>query len=178
MHVDTVSFFFALLTIGAVVAIVGVASAFIVPRGMKSFRTLIVEQIRPYGLWFAWFVALVSMLGSLYYSEIAHFAPCNLCWYQRIAVYPLAVILLIAAWRDDRRINVYAWPLTGIGAAIAIYQYLIQAFPSLETPICGFGGVSCTDRWIWEFGFVSFPFMSLVSFALIAGLLYIAKVDD
>jgi disulfide bond formation protein DsbB len=115
-------------------------------------------------------VAVVSMAGSLYFSEFAHFVPCRLCWYQRIAMYPLVIILAIAALRRDRGVRVYALPLVGAGAIIALYQYVLGYLPDAEVLGCSID-VSCTERYVWEFGFVDFPFMSLVAFLLIGCLL-------
>lgn len=123
-----------------------------------------------YGLWLAWLMAVVAMLGSLYYSQIAHFPPCEYCWYQRIAMYPLAVILGIAAFRGDTAIRRYALPLASIGGTISAYHYLIQHFPNLSTGVCN-TALPCTAALVWKFDFVSIPFMALVSFAAIITVL-------
>jgi disulfide bond formation protein DsbB len=117
-------------------------------------------------------VAAAATLGSLYYSEIAHYVPCDYCWYQRIAMYPLALILGIAAFRDDRSITRYAVPLAAAGGLISGYHYLIQQFPDLSTGSCS-AAAPCTATWVWEFGFVSIPFMALSCFAAIVALLSI-----
>jgi disulfide bond formation protein DsbB len=85
-------------------------------------------------------------------------------------MYPLVVILGIAAWRRFRGIRTYALPLVVIGAAIALYQYVLGYMPDAEVLGCSID-VSCTERYVWEFGFVDFPFMSLVAFAFIGCLL-------
>ncbi len=87
-------------------------------------------------LLFGAIVAGVAMLGSLYMSEVAHLIPCTDCWYQRIAMYPIAIILGIAAYRNDAKIRVYVAPLAVIGGIISIYHYLIQWFPNLEGTSC------------------------------------------
>ena len=127
-------------------------------------------SFRGYGLWLAWAMAVVAMAGSLYYSQIAHFPPCEYCWYQRIAMYPLAVILGIAAFRADSAIRRYALPLAGIGGVIAAYHYTIQQFPNLSTGVCS-TAIPCTAALVWKFDFVSIPFMALVSFAAIITVL-------
>jgi disulfide bond formation protein DsbB len=88
-------------------------------------------------------------------------------------MYPLAVILGVAAYRRDFGIRRYAYPLVVIGAVLAAYQYVLQIRPSLESGFCGVDA-SCTERYVWQFGFISFPFMSLVGFAMIFTLLYVA----
>jgi disulfide bond formation protein DsbB len=128
------------------------------------------NSFRGYGLWLAWLMAVVATLGSLYYSQIAHFPPCEYCWYQRIAMYPLALILGIAAFKGDALIRRYALPLASIGIAISTYHYTIQHFPNLSSGVCN-TAIPCTAALVWKFDFVSIPFMALVSFAAIITVL-------
>lgn len=173
MDVAVADRFFALLTLAALAAVavmLGLALASRVSPGAGRLRTALWDLIGSWALWLAWAVAAASLLGSLYYSEIVQYPPCSLCWYQRIAMFPLAVILGIAAWRRFREIRVYALPLAVIGGIFAAYQYVLGYFPDAEVLGCSID-VSCTERYIWEFGFVDFPFMSLVAFAFIGCLL-------
>jgi disulfide bond formation protein DsbB len=121
-------------------------------------------------LFLALVVALVATLGSLYYSEVANFPPCELCWYQRIAMYPLVVILGIAAVRRDFAVRRYVIPLVAIGAAISVYHYQLERFPSQTSLSCA-ADVPCTTVWVWRFHYISIAFMALSAFALIAALL-------
>jgi len=173
MSVNTVSTFFAT---GAVLIGIGLAAVIVLrlaaPLSGPADRAL--ESIRAgfagYGLWLAWLMAVVATLGSLYYSQIAHFVPCEYCWYQRIAMYPLAVILGIAAFTRDQRVRRYVYPLAIGGAFIAGYHYLIQHLPDLAATVCS-TATPCTAALVWKFDFVSIPFMALVSFgAIIASL--------
>ena len=118
----------------------------------------------------AWLVALVATVGSLIYSEVIGFIPCKLCWYQRIAMYPLSVILLIGALRKETLARIYALPLALIGLAISIYHYSIQVWPTLDAGACD-PNLSCSSRWVEVFGFISIPFMAGAGFTLIAVLL-------
>ena len=120
-------------------------------------------------IWFAWLVALVATVGSLVYSEVIHFEPCRLCWFQRIAMYPMAVVLLVGAIRREFQVKYYALPLALVGLGISIYHYLMQVFPSLEGGSCGV--VSCSARYVDIFGFISIPFMAGAGFIVIAVLL-------
>ena len=127
-------------------------------------------------LWIAWGIALVATLGSLYFSEVADFIPCRLCWFQRIAMYPLAVVLLVAAWRRDLRGAFWygIWfPLAGAG--VSIYHIYIEHHPSAESASCKAGGAPCSTKWIEEFGYVTIPTLALTAFALIAVLLAMAR---
>ncbi|MDH5503714.1 MAG: disulfide bond formation protein B [Acidimicrobiia bacterium] len=114
-------------------------------------------------------IATVSMLGSLYYSEIRGFTPCELCWYQRIAMYSLAVILVIAVLRRDTQIAPYAATLSFIGFGISTYHYYVQMFGGGDS--CGLDA-SCAVRWVDTFGIVSIPFMAGAGFFGVAGSMF------
>jgi disulfide bond formation protein DsbB len=118
-------------------------------------------------LYGAFVVALVATLGSLAFSEILHLPPCVLCWYQRILMYPLVIILGVGILRKDTKVYMYVLPLSILGLAIALYHSLIQwgIIPDTLSP-CTLG-VSCTTRQINLLGFITIPFMSLVTFTLI-----------
>ncbi|TBH20654.1 disulfide bond formation protein B [Thermus thermamylovorans] len=123
-------------------------------------------------LGFAWTVALVATLGSLYYSEVRLFLPCELCWYQRVFMYPLAVILGLALWRQDLRIWPHALALSLIGGLLSALHLFQQRFPDLFTLACK-PPVPCTVEYIPEF---PIPLQALIAFGLIAGsMLLVAK---
>jgi disulfide bond formation protein DsbB len=121
----------------------------------------VVAVLEKYGLLFAFLITAGAAVASLYYSEIVGWAPCTLCWYQRIFIYPSAVVLGIAWRRNDRQIYRYAGPLLLIGATIALYHYLYQNFSFIPT-VCRIDGASCKQDYVRAFGFVSIPLMSLV----------------
>lgn len=122
-----------------------------------------------YGLYLGWLVALVATGGSLYFSEVVGFLPCKLCWFQRIFMYPLAIILGIASFRQDRAFAVYALPMTIVGGLIALFHYLEQKVPGIGVPqICRGGGVPCDAEYINWLGFVTIPLLALVAFGMIA----------
>ena len=156
--------FLALLSLVALIAAISLASyrAF---RGQQA-----VDSISPYALWMAWVVALAATLGSLIYSEVIHFLPCRLCWCQRIAMYPMSVILLIGAIRKDMAAKIYALPFALGGLAISIWHYLTQTFPNLEGGSCDPTN-PCSAKYVDVFGFISIPFMAGTAFTLIAVLL-------
>jgi disulfide bond formation protein DsbB len=126
----------------------------------------LVELADDAGLWIAAAVALTATLGSLYFSEVADYVPCRLCWFQRIAMYPLAVILVIAAARRDRAVRWYAGPLAAVGALVSTYHYFLEWRPSGQGGACGVGP-SCADIWFRELGFVTLAFMALCGFIAI-----------
>lgn len=111
-------------------------------------------------------IALASVLGSLYYSEIAGFEPCKLCWIQRIFIYPQAIILGLALRREDIRAADYCIALSAIGAIFSIYHQYLQ-FGGISLFSCGANAVSCSQRLTLEFGYVTIPMMMLTGFVLI-----------
>ena len=170
--------FFALLTLIADAFVVGSIVLVLARRRSPSARGLS-EATRAffaeYGLTVAAAVAVTCTLGSLYLSEVANFIPCKLCWFQRIAMYPLAVILCIAAYRKDTRVFRYVVPMTAIGASISVYHYLLERFPQMASGASCDPTAPCTIVWIWQFHFISIPFMALSGFAAIATSLLWAR---
>ncbi len=175
MTTETASLFFAILALCACAGAVAVAVLLVAARRSSSVAiTGLRADVGRAALGLAWVVALVTTLGSLYYSEVAHFTPCKLCWYQRIAMYPLALLLGIAALRRDRHIRLYVIAQCAVGAAIATYHSFIQAFPPEGgTSFCTLDA-PCTERYVWQFGFVSLPFMALSAFVFIITLMLAA----
>lgn len=125
----------------------------------------------------AFLVALVSMLGSLYYSEIALFTPCKLCWYQRILMYPQVLLLGIAYAKKDASIALYSLILSIFGFSIALYHYLLQIGTVDEILPCTTVGysVSCSEKFVMTFGYITIPMMSLSAFLLIALLMIVYR---
>jgi len=165
---DTAQLFFALLTMAALAATVGLITARLA-AGRSPRAAGVVRALAPFTNGIAAVIAATSMLGSLYFSEIADYLPCTLCWYQRIAMYSLAIILSIAAFRSDRAIRVYALPLAGIGASIALYHWLLERLPDLDAGACS-AQVPCEFVWFERFGFVTLSFMALTGFVAIITL--------
>lgn len=141
--------------------------AVVLGGGARGSLAPIVSAVRQSGLWLAWLVAAIATLGSLYFSEVEHFEPCRWCWFQRVAMYPQAVILLIAAIRRDLGVRRYVIPLSVIGAAISTYHYLIEWNPSWEGDSCSLTGPRCSQVWFRELGFVTLAFMALCGFVAI-----------
>jgi disulfide bond formation protein DsbB len=167
MSIETTLIYNNVLAILALVALVVAVGLFIyrLVEGPEAADLLGVNAI-----WLAWIVALVCTVGSLIYSEIIHFVPCRLCWFQRIAMYPLAFILLVGAIRREAVVKYYALPLALTGLAVSIYHNLIQLNPSLEGGACDPLN-PCSARSIEVFGFIDIPFMAGAGFILISVLL-------
>ena len=125
-------------------------------------------QLSKYLPHLAWLQATVAMLGSLYYSEVMKLPPCVLCWYQRILMYPLVLILLVGILRKDKQVVTYVLPLSIGGFLIAVYHNLLyyNILPESIKP-CALG-ISCTTRYVEWFGFVTIPLQSLIAFTVIS----------
>lgn len=130
------------------------------------------NDLLPYG---AWIAALVAMAGSLFFSEVMELPPCILCWYQRIAMYPLVLIIGAGIVMRDPRWKYYTLPLSLTGLLIAIYHNLLyyQLIPESITPCKE--GISCTTVQIEWLGFITIPFLSLVSFILVSALAFLYR---
>lgn len=125
----------------------------------------------------AFIVALVSMLGSLTYSDIIGYEPCKLCWFQRILMYPQVILLGIALYKKDYRIADYSIALSVIGAVLAGYHYLLQIgiAPALPCSAVGYSA-SCSQRFVLQYGYITIPMMAFSAFVLIALFMAVAKI--
>ena len=172
MNVQSFSFFFAILAlacwVGALAILVGaLIRRFGKPDALDEARA----QVGRVALPLAWAIALVTTLGSLYYSKVQGYVPCELCWYQRICIYPWSVILGIAAWRRDASIKLYAVPVLCISVVISAYHSWIQWFPPTSgTSFCTLDA-PCTTKFVNEFEFVTLPFMALSAAVFMIALL-------
>ncbi len=122
------------------------------------------KDILPY---LAWMISLIAMAGSLFFSEVMQLPPCVLCWYQRIAMYPLVLIIGIGIITRDSRMKIYALPISLIGLAISIYHNLLYygILPESIAPCTE--GISCTSRQIEWLGFITIPLMAFIAFVLV-----------
>lgn len=171
---ETFTTFFAMLGLACWAGVVVIAVAMLIARVRPdSAAGTLVDGLRGIALWLGWLISTVTMLGSLYYSDVAHYVPCELCWYQRICIYPFSVVLLVAAVRRDRGIWRYALPVAVIGMVIAAYHTQLQAFPDQQS-FCSLVN-PCTIRYMWEFGFVSLPFLALAALTFVALMMLLVR---
>lgn len=122
-------------------------------------------------LFAVWIVSVVATMGSLFFSEVMRLPPCVLCWYQRICMYPIAVVATVGLGTRDLGVSRYLAPLSVAGVLIAIYHNLLyyHIIPDSITPCST--GVSCTDRQIEWLGFITIPLLSLTAFVMISACL-------
>jgi disulfide bond formation protein DsbB len=132
-----------------------------------------------YELWAAFVVAVIATGGSLFFSEIAHFVPCELCWFQRICMYPLSIVTLLAAARGDYRVARYLLPLPILGAGVTVFHQLVENGVVEQAQAClasAPGG--CATKWINEFGWMTIPTLALTAFVLLTGFLALAAAGS
>src|SRR5690606_19855313 len=122
-----------------------------------------IKIVRQYGIYFAWIVSLIATFGSLYFSEILGFIPCTLCWYQRIMMYPLIIVLGIASYRNQSDIIPYVLPLSILGGLISLWHYAQQKIPFLGQVIQCKVGVPCNASYINWLGFVTIPLLAFIA---------------
>lgn len=163
MSNDAAQLFFALLALIAATGTLGVLVAW------ATGRRDALGALAPVALTMAWLVATTATAGSLYISEVIGYQPCRLCWYQRFAMYPLVVIIGVAAIARRRSLAVSGAVLAVIGGGISTYHVLIQRFPSLEGSSCA-AELPCNAIWIEEFGFLTIPTMALIGFITIIAM--------
>lgn len=166
--------FFLVLTLVAdavVVAALLLGIAALVSKRARAGALDVARFIGPQAVLVAWIVAIVTTLGSLYYSEHAGYLPCELCWYQRILMYPLVIVLGVGWLRRDRKVWMTAAPFVVIGAPLSLYHWLVERVPSFaESSSCSIVA-PCTTPYFEKLGFVTLAWMCLSSFLLIGTLL-------
>lgn len=124
------------------------------------------EKVRDNLFFFGWTISIIATFGSLYFSEIRQFIPCELCWYQRIMMYPLTILLGVSYVRKDWKMSLYACIFSGIGACVSTFHYALQKVPALQgVDFCE--GIACSGAYINWFGFITIPFLALIAFIMI-----------
>jgi disulfide bond formation protein DsbB len=180
LSTDSVSSFLALLAVVAqlaTLAALGLAVGGRFSAALQALGRRAVEAVGPSALAIAAAVAAVAMAGSLYYSEVAHFPPCQLCWYQRIAMYPLVPLLGIAAFRRDPGVALYGAVIAALGAPISIYHILVERGIVEESGSCDPNN-PCSLIWVKKFGYLTIPTMALSGFLLIVTLLVVSRAGN
>ncbi len=181
MTTDTVILFLALLAVLAEVLVVATLVLAVGSRWSGSLARAwrqVRAEVRPQATGLAAAVAAVCTAGSIYLSEGAHFVPCRLCMLQRFAMYPLVVLLGVAAVTGWDHIRPAAAALAAVGAATSVFHLLIERYPSLESTTSCDPDNPCSIIWVERFGYLTIPGMALSGFLLILTLLAIAGPVD
>jgi disulfide bond formation protein DsbB len=146
--------------------------------GLRAPLQAVREAVAGYELWLAFVVSAVATGGSLFFSEIAHFVPCELCWYQRICMYPLSIITLGAAVANDYRVARYLLPLPVVGAGVSVYHLLVENGVVSQSTTCLISAPGgCGVKWINEFGYMTIPTLALTAFVLTGAFLLLAACE-
>lgn len=180
---DIVTTFLSFLTLLGNILFVILLLAYNLPFAfLADIKHFANKLIRQYGLSFILLVSVSSLLGSLFYSEVALYQPCVLCWYQRIFMYPLAILVLVSMRRKTKDVVHYILPLAVIGALIAAYNYIIQIQAILrpfDTAVpCNIDGTSCSATYFLKFGYITMPMMALTAFLLIILISLVIKKGE
>lgn len=170
MAVETLNFYLSLGTIGLQIGAVAlVALSF--TSGLDALKMV----VRKWGLWIAFALSFSASAMTLFYSEVLGFPPCPLCWWQRVFLYPQAVLFSLAIWKCERRVIDYSIALSVLGLGVALYHHMLQILPSGTLPCPAEGTVSCAQRLIFEFGYVTFPMMAVSVFAFLIALMWFLR---
>jgi disulfide bond formation protein DsbB len=139
---------------------------------------LLFDTVRSNLVYLAWFQSVIATLGSLFFSEVMLLVPCLLCWYQRIAMYPLVLILTVGILLRDRHLKYYVLPFSIIGLVISVYHNLLYygIIPESIAPCTA--GISCTTRQIEWLGFITIPLMALTAFIVIIISMLLYKQEE
>ena len=174
MNIETTNYLLALSTVGLQVLTVAFLVLFF---WRKKFPDLegIVSFLEQHGLWIGFALTLVGSALTLYYSEVLGLAACIMCWWQRICLYPQIVILGFAALKKDRNAALSSMALSVIGACVALYQHLLQMGVTSAAPCNAIPGTDCAARFLFEFGYITFPLMAATLFAFLIVLMLFVR---
>ena len=167
---DIASFITLIADVVAVILLV----LFLTPLKEVGTGEKVARWIGKHSLWLGFTICVASLAGSLFYSGVAGFAPCELCWWQRIFLYPQTILLAIAYFTDDEHIHKYSIALSSCGLVVAAYNAYLQ-FGNFGAGICDASGVSCQFRYFLEYGYITLPMMSLTAFAILLVVMLFRK---
>jgi disulfide bond formation protein DsbB len=173
---DTIVALSVLGVVGQVLIALGILIGLLALTGVRGPLDRLRDMLWGYELWGAFVVASIATGGSLFFSQIAHFPPCEFCWFQRVLMYPLSILTLFVAARGDNRAARYLLPLPVVGAGTAVYHILIENHVISEPHAClvsAPGG--CAVKWVNEFGYMTIPTLALTGFLLLIGFLALAS---
>jgi disulfide bond formation protein DsbB len=177
---DTIVALSVLGVVGQVLIGLGILVGVLALAGLRGPLDTLRNLLWGYELWGAFVVASIATGGSLFYSQVAHFIPCEFCWFQRVLMYPLSILTLFLATRGDNRAARYLLPLPVVGAGTSIYHMLIEHGVIKEPAACTATGGGCGTNWIAkdDFGYLTIPTLALTAFLLLIGFLVLASTGE
>jgi disulfide bond formation protein DsbB len=172
---DVVAALAVLGVVGQVLAGLLILIALAALLGFRGPLRALRARLWGYELWAAFVVAAIATGGSLFFSEVAGYIPCELCWFQRICMYPLSILTLFAAFHGDHRFARYLMPLPVVGAGISMYHLLVENGVVEQAKGCALSAPGgCATKWINYFGYMTIPTLALTAFVLLTGFLALA----
>lgn len=172
MDLETANMLLGLATLLLQIVTVALVALYILRH--RPMFSGITSLIRRWGLWLAFIASLISSALTLYYSEVIGIEPCPLCWWQRVFLYSQVVLFAMALWKRDTLIAGYSIALSIFGLGFALYHHALQVLPSGSLP-CPATGVSCAARFMFEFGYITYPLMAATLFAFLIVLMLFAR---
>ncbi|MES1247056.1 MAG: disulfide bond formation protein B [Actinomycetota bacterium] len=164
----------SVVTALAVLGLVGQALIVVLLLWFLVARESLRRLLWGYERWAGFVVAAIATGGSLFLSQVAGFVPCEMCWFQRICMYPLSILLLFLAWHGDNRAARYLFVFPVVGSGVSIYHILIENHVVATPSACEIGGAGCAVKWIDYFGYMTIPTLALTAFVLLIGFLALA----
>ena len=179
MKHDTIVALSVLGVVGQALIALGLLAGLLALFGVRGPLDLVRNLLWGYELWGAFVVAAIATGGSLFFSQIANFPPCEFCWFQRTMMYPLSILTLLVAARGDNRAARYLIPLPVVGAGTSVYHLLIENHVIKEPVACSLSAPGgCGVKWINEFGYITIPTLALTGFLLLIGFLVLASLGE
>lgn len=173
MSLETLNFWLAVGTLAMQIATLALLAVVFLRKTVPELDKL-AALLGAWAVWIAFVLALAASAMTLYYSEVLGIEPCSLCWWQRIFIYPQVVLFAIALYKRDLSVTAYSLALSLIGLAFAAYHHALQILPSGTLP-CPAQGVSCAQRFVFEFGYITFPLMAATLFAFLIVLMLFVR---
>ena len=176
MSPDTLNPLLGIGTLAMQIATAGLLVAFLLRKRFPYFDQAI-EPVGRWGLWIGLILAFVASALTLIYSEVFGIPPCPLCWWQRIFMYPQIVLFALALYLRERTVALYSIVLSILGAGVALYHHALQIAPPGTLPCPAEGEVSCSQVFLFELGYITYPLMALTAFAFLIVVMLIVRSD-
>ena len=170
MSADSLNYLLALGTIGLQVLTLGLLALYLLRA-----ENALMDFLSQWGFWLALAASFIGSALSLYYSEILGLPPCPLCWWQRVFLYPQTILFALALWKRERLMADYSMALSVFGLGTALYHHALQVLPSGSLPCPAEGVISCAQRFVFEFGYITFPLMAATLFAFLIVLMLFSR---
>ena len=174
MPLETINYFLALGTIAIQILTVGFLALYLLQKQFPDLAD-ITQFLKDWGLWIGFLVSAFASAITVVHSGIFGLPPCPLCWWQRAFLYPQVVMFGIAVLMRDRVIAGYSIALSIIGLMIGVYHHVLQMYPTGSLPCPSEGGVSCGQILFLQFGYITYPMMSISAFAFLIVLMLFVR---